>query len=87
VFANASLQAYGAVAFICNNNQVSFVMGKSRLTPLKQLSLPKLELMVALIAARLSKIYYRNSPFHEPHPSPVDRQSNCVVLVAEQQEA
>ena len=55
VFADASLQAYGAVAFISDNNRVSFVMAKSRVAPLKQLSLPKLELMAALITARLSK--------------------------------
>jgi len=30
VFADASLRAYGAVTFICNNNRVSFVMAKSR---------------------------------------------------------
>ena len=55
IFADASPKAYGAVAFICLDNLVSFVMAKSRVAPLKQLSLPKLELMAALIAARLSK--------------------------------
>ena len=55
IFADASLKAYGAVAFISNGNQVSFVMAKNRVAPLKQLSLPTLELMAALIAARLSK--------------------------------
>ena len=69
VFADASLRAYGAVAFICDNNQVSFVMAKSRVAPLKQLSLPKLELMAALIAARLSKfireaLHFINLAFH-----------------------
>ena len=55
IFADSSPKAYGAVAFICVANLVSFVMAKSRVAPLKQLSLPKLELMAALIAARLSK--------------------------------
>ena len=55
VFADASPRAYGAVAFICGDDQVSFVMAKSRVAPLKQLSLPRLELMAALTAARLSK--------------------------------
>lgn len=55
VFADASPKAYGAVAFICADNLVSFVMAKSRVSPLKQLSLPRLELMAALTAARLCK--------------------------------
>ena len=54
VFADASPRANGAVAFICADNRVSFVMAKSRVTPLKQLSLPQLELMAGLTAARLS---------------------------------
>ena len=55
VFADASLRAYGAVAFISDNRRTSFIMAKNRVAPLKQLSLPKLELMAALIAARLSR--------------------------------
>ena len=53
VFADASPVAYGAVAFLCQDNDVSFVMAKSRVAPLKQLTLPKLELMGALTAAKL----------------------------------
>ena len=53
VFADASLTAYGAVAFLCSGKSTSFVMAKSRVAPLKPLTLPKLELMGALTAARL----------------------------------
>ena len=53
VFADASLTAYGAVAFLCSGNSTSFVMAKSRVAPLKPLTLPKLELMGALTVARL----------------------------------
>jgi len=43
VFADASLKAYGAVAYIQqNNHHASFVMSKSRAAPLKQITLPKL---------------------------------------------
>jgi len=52
-FADASLTAYGAVAFLCNDANISFVIAKSRVAPLKQLTLPKLELMGTLTAARL----------------------------------
>ncbi|XP_065891652.1 uncharacterized protein [Dysidea avara] len=56
VFADVSLKAYGAAAYIQQNNQpASFVMSKSRAVPLKQITLPKLELMAAVLAARLSE--------------------------------
>ena len=51
VFSDASLKAYGAVAFICNGSSTRFVMAKTRVAPLKQLSLPKLEVMGALTGA------------------------------------
>lgn len=54
VFSDASTKAYGAAAFICNESSICFVMPKTRVAPLKQLTLPKLELMAALIGARLS---------------------------------
>ena len=53
VFADASPLAYGTVAFLCREQDVSFIMAKARVAPLKQLTLPKLELMAALTAARL----------------------------------
>ena len=54
IFADASPIAYGAVAFLCMGRETSFIMARSRVAPLKQLTLPKLELMAALTAARLS---------------------------------
>jgi len=53
VFADASLLAYGAVALLCRDTDVSFIMAKSRVAPLKHLTLPKLELMAALTTAKL----------------------------------
>ena len=53
-FADASTKAYGAVAYLSNGNQTSLVISKSRVAPLKQLTLPQLELMAALTAARLA---------------------------------
>jgi hypothetical protein len=53
VFAGASPQAYGAVAYLLDGYQSSFVMSKARVAPLKsdrpQLTLPQLELMPAII--------------------------------------
>ncbi|XP_055910735.1 uncharacterized protein LOC129945101 [Eupeodes corollae] len=63
IFADASLKAYGTVAYIKSTNalgdsNISFLCAKSRVAPLKndgtnELTLPKLELTAALIAARL----------------------------------
>lgn len=55
VFADASTKAYGAVVYIQQGNHTSFVIAKTRVAPLKQLTLPKLELMAALVATRLAK--------------------------------
>ena len=52
VFTDASTKAYGTVAYLSNGNQTSLVISKSRVAPLKQLTLPQLELMAALTAAR-----------------------------------
>ena len=54
VFADASPKAYGAVSYITSGNQCSLVMAKSRVAPLKKLTLPQLELMAALTGARLA---------------------------------
>ena len=54
-FADASTRAYGAVIFLCCSDQTTFVVAKGRVAPLKQITLPKLELMAAVIAARLTR--------------------------------
>jgi len=53
-FADASQKTYGAIIFITDKEQTSFVLAKTHVAPLKQLTLPRLELMAALIATRLT---------------------------------
>ena len=55
VFVDTSPKAYGCIAYLTNGNQSSPIMAKSRVAPLKVLSLPQLELMAALIGTRLAK--------------------------------
>ena len=60
-FSNASHQGYGAVTYLRitghdGNVKCSFVMGKSRLAPIKPVTIPRLELSAAVIATRLEKI-------------------------------
>lgn len=57
-FSDSSIKAYGAVSYIRlktpHRIAVHLVASKSRVAPLKQLTLPRLELMGALLAARLA---------------------------------
>ena len=53
-FADASTKAYSTAIFIRHNNQTSLVMAKTRVKPLKEITLPRLELMAVLIASRLT---------------------------------
>ena len=55
IFVDASLKAYGAVAYVKSSeaNHSLFVMARSRVAPLKKLTLPQLELTAASIGSRL----------------------------------
>lgn len=56
-FSDASQKSYGAVVYVRVKNRerfsVNLIASKSRVTPIKRVSLPRLELLGALIAARL----------------------------------
>ena len=53
VFCDASKKAYGAVIYICQGDLTSFVMAKTRVVPMKNHTLPKLELMAAVVGSLL----------------------------------
>jgi hypothetical protein len=60
VFSDASRKAFGACAYlrwlICNGKYESrFIAAKSRVAPLKELTIPRLELQAAVLASRLGK--------------------------------
>ena len=59
VFSDASQRSFGAVAYLRTeystaSTALSFVMAKFRVSPLKQLSIPRLELQGAVLAFRLA---------------------------------
>ncbi|GFS35895.1 integrase catalytic domain-containing protein [Trichonephila inaurata madagascariensis] len=59
LFSDDSTKAYGTVAYLrvtSSNKEIltPFVASKNRIAPLKTLTLPRLELMGALLSARLS---------------------------------
>ena len=67
---DASSLAYIATAYfrsVSNNNVATmFILAKSRLTPLKErlLTIPKLELQAAVIAARIKQTVLHEISFH-----------------------
>ncbi|KRZ23332.1 hypothetical protein T4C_8592 [Trichinella pseudospiralis] len=64
VFGDASETAFGAVAYLMTESmdrtkEVRFCLAKTRVAPVKRLSLPRLELMAALHVARLKEYVER----------------------------
>ena len=69
VFSDASQEAFGACAFIRqktkqNTSEVKLVAAKSRVAPLKKLTVPRLELQAAVLASRLAKTIREESRIH-----------------------
>ena len=60
IFADTSLCAYGAVAYLTQDDQVALVMSRSRVAPVKSITLPNLELMAAVIATRPAKFVIKS---------------------------
>jgi len=65
-FADASQKAYGAIVFLVHHQEVSFMLAKTCVAPLQQLTLPRLELLAALVATRLTQFVLTHLPFQGP---------------------
>ena len=69
VFCDASEVAYGAAAYLKVTTEsdvtVSLVMGKSRVAPLKMISIPRLELTAATVAAKISQFLLEELDFFD----------------------
>jgi hypothetical protein len=68
-FADASQRGYGAVTYLRfedskGNTHCSFVIAKSRVAPLKETTIPRLELSAAVVATRLDRMVRKESDIH-----------------------
>ena len=69
VFADPSMLGYGAVAYVKtvyldNSTQCCFFFGKSRVAPLKPVSVSRLELTAGVLAAKISQLFIRECDFN-----------------------
>ncbi|XP_071085478.1 uncharacterized protein [Haliotis cracherodii] len=60
-FADASIAGYGAVSYVrivdsCGRIHCSFLMAKSRLAPIKSITIPRLELCAAVLSVKLDEM-------------------------------
>ena len=83
VFADASILAYGAAAYLVwsssSGREVRLVSAKARVAPLRQTTIPRLELMAALLATRLAKTIYDEFKIK---PSKVTLWSDSMIVLA-----
>lgn len=68
-FSDASENAYGTASYLVLVNEqarthCSFVMDKSRVAPLKQVTIPRLELTAAVVAVKVDKMLQEEMQVH-----------------------
>ena len=69
-FSDASTEGYGQCSYLRltdEKDQVccSFVMGKARVTPLKPITIPRLELTAALVSVKVSEMFQHELEYDE----------------------
>ncbi|KAL4008256.1 hypothetical protein ACER0C_002108 [Sarotherodon galilaeus] len=83
IFCDASERAYGAVAYLRTQDSqgdvhVAVMMARSRVSPRKQISMPRLELCAALAGAQLAKILETELAFQ---PSDITLWSDSTTVL------
>ena len=64
IFTDASLKAYGACAYLVYGERSTFIMAKNKVAPVKKLTIPKLELLAAVLGTRMLMHLKENIPFN-----------------------
>ncbi|XP_065195843.1 uncharacterized protein LOC135827242 [Sycon ciliatum] len=82
VFCDASEKSYGTVAYLREESATAvatvLLVSKTKVAPLKQMTIPRLELMAAPIGARLIKFLQNTLPF-DLHRTVLWSDSTCVL--------
>ena len=82
VFADASNLGYGAASYLVwsssGGKEARLVSAKARVAPLRQTTIPRLELMAALLAMRLAKTIYKEFKIR---PSNVTLWSDYMIVL------
>ena len=90
-FSDASQEGYGAVSYLRIVNtrgdiHCSFVLGKSRLAPLKPTTIPRMELSAAVVATRLEKMIQEELEEKTTCRSIFWSDSTCVLRYVENED-
>ena len=81
-FADASMKAYGAAIYAVQDAESSLLFSKARVAPLKELTIPKLELTAVVLATRLIE-YVMNAYSQELHVEQVHIYSDSQVTLGQ----
>ncbi len=84
-FADASERGYGTVSYIRMINEqgnihVSFMIGKARVAPLKQMTIPRLELAAAVVFVKVDKMLRTELQLPLKDSLFLDRQSGSIKI-------
>ena len=90
-FSDASQQGYGAASYMRLVNQdgkihCSFVTGKSRLAPLKPITVPRMELSAAVLSTRLDQMILKELSMPLTDESTFWTDSTCVLSYIENED-
>ena len=86
VFCDSSQLAYGALAYLRGTTpkrgtKCTFVMSKSKVAPIKPQTMPRLELLAAVLGAELAK-YLSNTILPKFHTSPIILWSESQIVLS-----
>ena len=78
IFVDASESAYAAVAYAISETGSNFLLSKTRVKPMKVVSLPRMELLAALLGIRLLQLL-KEEVFRDPIPTIVWSDSTITI--------
>lgn len=78
-FSDASIEAFAVVVFIKSGGHLAFVAAKSRLTPSRKLSVPRLELVAAVLASRYIQYVQKALNLEQFHKVTLWSDSKCIL--------